>query len=136
MKKEFSVLQRSGIAGRSVPAGGFGSARLRGGHRRRPSAQNVETMQQGNDPTVETLPDGQTDEDKTAPDGAAVATRPHADGNAHRDHDPHADGSARRDPDPTPTAAHCDLTPRRRRRPRRPRRRHPPRNRPRNRRPP
>ena len=35
-KKIFCTAARSGIAGRSVPAGGFGSARLRRGHRRRP----------------------------------------------------------------------------------------------------
>ena len=75
MKKEFSVLQRAAallaalclLAGLALPVCAEGTDDAL-------SAQNVETMQQGNDPTVETLPDGQTDEDKTAPDGAAVAT--------------------------------------------------------------
>lgn len=75
MKKKFSVLQRAAallaalclLAGLALPVCAEGTADAL-------SAQNVETMQQGNDPTVETLPDGQTDEDKTAPDGAAAAT--------------------------------------------------------------
>ena len=75
MKKKFSVLQRAAallaalclLAGLALPVCAEGAADAL-------SAQNVETMQQGNDPTVETLPDEQTDEDKTAPDGAAAAT--------------------------------------------------------------
>ncbi len=140
MTKKFSVLQRAAallaalclLAGLALPVCAAGADDAL-------SAQNVETMQQGNDPTVETLPGEQTDEDKTAPDGAAAATQtPHADGNAHRDPDPYADGDARRDPDPNAGGdAHCDPdTPRRRRRPLRLRRRHPPRPPPRNRRPP
>ena len=75
MKKEFSVLQRAAallaalclLAGLALPVCAEGTDDAL-------SAQNVETMQQGNDPTVETLPGEQTDEDKTAPDGAAAAT--------------------------------------------------------------
>ena len=75
MTKKFSVLQRAAallaalclLAGLALPVCAEGADDAL-------SAQNVETMQQGNDPTVETLPDGQTDEDKTAPDGAAAAT--------------------------------------------------------------
>ena len=75
MKKTFSVLQRTAallaalclLAGLALPVCAEGAADAL-------SAQNVETMQQGNDPTAETLPDEQTDEDKTAPDGAAAAT--------------------------------------------------------------
>ena len=75
MKKKFSVLQRAAallaalclLAGLALPVCAEGTDDAL-------SAQNVETMQQGNDPTVETLPDEQTDEDKTAPDGAAAAT--------------------------------------------------------------
>ncbi len=75
MKKKFSVLQRAAallaalclLAGLALPVCAEGTDDAL-------SAQNVETIQQGNDPTVETLPDGQTDEDKTAPDGAAAAT--------------------------------------------------------------
>ena len=75
MTKKFSVLQRAAallaalclLAGLALPVCAEGAADAL-------SAQNVETMQQGNDPTVETLPDEQTDEDKTAPDGAAAAT--------------------------------------------------------------
>ena len=75
MKKKFSVLQRTAallaalclLAGLALPVCAEGAADAL-------SAQNVEMMQQGNDPTVETLPDEQTDEDKTAPDGAAAAT--------------------------------------------------------------
>ena len=75
MTKKFSVLQRAAallaalclLAGLALPVCAEGTADA-------PSAQNVETMQQGNDPTAETLPDEQTGEDKTAPDGAAAAT--------------------------------------------------------------
>ena len=75
MKKKFSVLQRAAallaalclLAGLALPVCAEGTADAL-------SAQNVETMQQGNAPTVETLPGEQTDEDKTAPDGAAAAT--------------------------------------------------------------
>lgn len=75
MKKKFSVLQRAAallaalclLAGLALPVCAEGAADAL-------PAQNVETMQQGNDPTVETLPGEQTDEDKTAPDGAAAAT--------------------------------------------------------------
>lgn len=75
MTKKFSVLQRAAallaalclLAGLALPVCAEGTDDAL-------SAQNVETMQQGNDPTVETLPGEQTDEDKTAPDGAAAAT--------------------------------------------------------------
>ena len=75
MKKKFSVLQRTAallaalclLAGLALPVCAEGADDAL-------SAQNVETMQQGNDPTAETLPGEQTDEDKTAPDGAAAAT--------------------------------------------------------------
>ena len=75
MTKKFSVLQRAAallaalclLAGLALPVCAEGAADAL-------SAQNVEMMQQGNDPTAETLPDEQTDEDKTAPDGAAAAT--------------------------------------------------------------
>ena len=75
MTKKFSVLQRTAallaalclLAGLALPVCAEGVADA-------PSAQNVETMQQGNDPTAETLTDEQTDEDKTAPDGATAAT--------------------------------------------------------------
>ena len=75
MTKKFSVLQRAAallatlclLAGLALPVCAEGAADAL-------SAQNVETMQQGNDPTAETLPGEQTDEDKTAPDGAAAAT--------------------------------------------------------------
>ena len=75
MTKKFSVLQRAAallaalcmLAGLALPVCAEDAADAL-------SAQNVETIQQGNDPTVETLPDEQTDEDKTAPDGAAAAT--------------------------------------------------------------
>ena len=75
MTKKFSVLQRAAallaalclLAGLALPVCAEGADDAL-------SAQNVETIQQGNDPTVETLPDEQTDEDKTAPDGAAAAT--------------------------------------------------------------
>lgn len=77
MKKKFSVLQRAAallaalclLAGLALPVCAEGAADAL-------SAQNVETMQQGNDPTAETLPGEQTDEDKTAPDGAAATTLP------------------------------------------------------------
>ena len=76
MTKKFSVLQRAAallaalclLAGLALPVCAAGADDAL-------SAQNVETMQQGNDPTVETLPGEQTDEDKTAPDGAAAATQ-------------------------------------------------------------
>ena len=75
MKKKFSVLQRAAallaalclLAGLALPVCAEGAADAL-------SAQNVETMQQGNAPTVETLPGEQTGEDKNAPDGAAAAT--------------------------------------------------------------
>lgn len=75
MTKKFSVLQRAAallaalclLAGLALPVCAEGAADAL-------SAQNVETMQQGNDPTAETLTGEQTDEDKTAPDGAAAAT--------------------------------------------------------------
>ena len=75
MTKKFSVLQRAAallaalclLAGLALPVCAEGTADAL-------SAQNVETMQQGNDPTAETLTGEQTDEDKTAPDGAAAAT--------------------------------------------------------------
>lgn len=75
MTKKFSVLQRAAallaalclLAGLALPVCAEGTDDAL-------SAQNVETMQQGNDPTAETLPGEQTDEDKTAPDGAAAAT--------------------------------------------------------------
>ena len=75
MTKKFSVLQRAAallaalclLAGLALPVCAEGTDDAL-------SAQNVETIQQGNDPTVETLPGEQTDEDKTAPDGAAAAT--------------------------------------------------------------
>ena len=75
MTKKFSVLQRAAallaalclLAGLALPVCAEGADDAL-------SAQNVETMQQGNDPTAETLPGEQTDEDKTAPDGAAATT--------------------------------------------------------------
>lgn len=75
MTKKFSVLQRAAallaalclLAGLALPVCAEGTDDAL-------SAQNVETMQQGNGPTAETLPGEQTDEDKTAPDGAAAAT--------------------------------------------------------------
>ena len=75
MTKKFSVLQRAAallaalclLASLALPVCAEGTADAL-------SAQNVEAMQQGNDPTAETLPGEQTDEDKTAPDGAAAAT--------------------------------------------------------------
>ena len=75
MTKKFSVLQRAAallaalclLAGLALPVCAEGTDDAL-------SAQNVETIQQGNDPTVETLPDEQTGEDKNAPDGAAAAT--------------------------------------------------------------
>ena len=95
MKKEFSVLQRAAallaalclLAGLALPVCAEDAADAL-------SAQNVETIQQGNDPTVETLPDGQTDEDKTAPDGAAAATPT-----------PTPTATPAATPAPTPTAA-------------------------------
>ncbi len=75
MTKKFSVLQRTAallaalclLAGLALPVCAEGAADAL-------SAQNVETMQQGNAPTAETLTGEQTDEDKTAPDGAAAPT--------------------------------------------------------------
>lgn len=75
MTKKFSVLQRTAallaalclLAGLALPVCAAGADDAL-------SAQNVETMQQGNAPTAETLMGEQTDEDKTAPDGAAAAT--------------------------------------------------------------
>lgn len=95
MTKKFSVLQRAAallaalclLAGLALPVCAEGTDDAL-------SAQNVETMQQGNDPTAETLPGEQTDEDKTAPDGAAAATPTPA---------PTATPAAT--PTPTPTAA-------------------------------
>ena len=95
MTKKFSVLQRAAallaalclLAGLALPVCAEGAADAL-------SAQNVETMQQGNDPTVETLPDEQTDEDKTAPDGAAAATPT-----------PTPTATPTATPTPTPTAA-------------------------------
>ena len=95
MKKKFSVLQRAAallaalclLAGLALPVCAEGTDDAL-------SAQNVETMQQGNDPTVETLPDEQTDEDKTAPDGAAAATPT-----------PTPTATPAATPTPTPTAA-------------------------------
>ena len=106
MTKEFSVLQRAAallaalclLAGLALPVCAEGADDAL-------SAQNVETIQQGNDPTVETLPDGQTDEDKTAPDGAAAATptpTPTATPNATPTPAPTASPDAT--PTPAPTA--------------------------------
>ena len=106
MKKEFSVLQRAAallaalclLAGLALPVCAEDAADAL-------SAQNVETIQQGNDPTVETLPGEQTDEDKTAPDGAAAATptpTPTATPNATPTPTPTATPTAT--PTPTPTA--------------------------------
>ena len=75
MTKKFSVLQRTAallaalclLAGLALPVCAAGADDAL-------SAQNGETMQQGNAPTAETLTGEQTDEDKTAPDGAAAAT--------------------------------------------------------------
>ena len=75
MTKKFSVLQRTAallaalclLAGLALPVCAEGVADA-------PSAQNVETMQQGDDPTAENLTDEQIDEDKAAPDGADAAT--------------------------------------------------------------
>ena len=95
MTKKFSVLQRAAallaalclLAGLALPVCAEGTDDAL-------SAQNVETIQQGNDPTVETLPGEQTDEDKTAPDGAAAATPP-----------PTPVATPTATPAPTPTAA-------------------------------
>ena len=95
MKKKFSVLQRAAallaalclLAGLALPVCAEGTDDAL-------SAQNVETMQQGNDPTVETLPDEQTGEDKNAPDGAAAATPT-----------PTPTATPAATPAPTPTAA-------------------------------
>ena len=107
MTKKFSVLQRAAallaalcmLAGLALPVCAEDAADAL-------SAQNVETIQQGNDPTVETLPDEQTDEDKTAPDGAAAATptpTPTATPAATPTPTPTATPAAT--PTPTPTAA-------------------------------
>ena len=106
MTKKFSVLQRAAallaalclLAGLALPVCAEGTADAL-------SAQNVETMQQGNDPTVETLTDEQTDEDKTAPDGAAAVTptpTPTATPTATPTPTPTATPTAT--PTPTPTA--------------------------------
>ena len=107
MTKKFSVLQRAAallaalclLAGLALPVCAEGAADAL-------SAQNVETMQQGNDPTAETLPDEQTDEDKAAPDGAAAANptpTPTATPTATPAPAPTATLTAT--PTPTPTAA-------------------------------
>lgn len=107
MTKKFSVLQRTAallaalclLAGLALPVCAEGAADAL-------SVQNVETMQQGNDPTAEILPDEQTDEDKTAPDGAAAATStptPTATPTATPTPTPTATPAAT--PTPTPTAA-------------------------------
>ena len=107
MTKKFSVLQRTAallaalclLAGLALPVCAEGAADAL-------SVQNVETMQQGNDPTAEILPDEQTDEDKTAPDGAAAATptpAPTATPTATPTPTPTATPAAT--PTPTPTAA-------------------------------
>lgn len=107
MTKKFSVLQRAAallaalclLAGLALPVCAEGADDAL-------SAQNVETMQQGNAPTVETLTDEQTDEDKTAPDGAAAATptpTPTATPTATPTPTPTATPAAT--PTPTPTAA-------------------------------
>lgn len=107
MKKKFSVLQRAAallaalclLAGLALPVCAEGAADAL-------SAQNVETMQQGNDPTAETLPGEQTDEDKTAPDGAAAATptpTPTATPTATPTLTPTATPTAAPTPTPTPT---------------------------------
>ena len=93
MTKKFSVLQRTAallaalclLAGLALPVCAAGADDAL-------SAQNVETMQQGNAPTAETLMGEQTDEDKTAPDGAAAAT-------------PTPTAIPTATPTPTPTAA-------------------------------
>ena len=95
MTKKFSVLQRTAallaalclLAGLALPVCAEGVADA-------PSAQNVEMMQQGNDPTAETLPDEQTDEGKTAPDGTDAATPT-----------PTPTATPTATPTPTPTAA-------------------------------
>ena len=95
MTKKFSVLQRTAallaalclLAGLALPVCAAGADDAL-------SAQNVETMQQGNAPTAETLTGEQTDEDKTAPDGAAAATPT-----------PTPTAAPTATPTPTPTAA-------------------------------
>lgn len=95
MTKKFSVLQRTAallaalclLAGLALPVCAAGADDAL-------SAQNVETMQQGNAPTAETLTGEQTDEDKTAPDGAAAATPT-----------PMPTATPTATPTPTPTAA-------------------------------
>ena len=107
MTKKFSVLQRAAallaalclLAGLALPVCAEGTDDAL-------SAQNVETIQQGNDPTVETLPGEQTDEDKTAPDGAAAATptpTPTATPAATTTPTPTATPTATPTPKPTPT---------------------------------
>ena len=107
MTKKFSVLQRTAallaalclLAGLALPVCAEGAADAL-------SVQNVETMQQGNDPTAEILPDEQTDEDKTAPDGAAAATptpTPTAASTATPTPVPTATPTATPTPKPTPT---------------------------------
>ena len=104
MTKKFSVLQRTAallaalclLAGLALPVCAAGADDAL-------SAQNVETMQQGNAPTAETLTGEQTDEDKTAPDGAAAATpTPTATPTATPTPTPTATPTAT--PTPTPTA--------------------------------
>ena len=106
MTKKFSVLQRTAallaalclLAGLALPVCAEGVADA-------PSAQNVETMQQGDDPTAEPLTDEQTDEDKTAPDGADAGTptpTPTATPTAPPTPTPTATPTAT--PTPTPTA--------------------------------
>jgi len=103
MTKKFSVLQRAAallaalclLAGLALPVCAEGTDDAL-------SAQNVETIQQGNDPTVETLPGEQTDEDKTAPDGAAAAT-PTPTPTAMPTATPTATPTAKPTPKPTPT---------------------------------
>ena len=108
MTKKFSVLQRAAallaalclLAGLALPVCAEGTDDAL-------SAQNVEMMQQGNDPTVETLPGEQTDEDKAAPDGAAAATptpTPTATPAATPTPAPTATLTATPTPTPTPTA--------------------------------
>ena len=95
MTKKFSVLQRTAallaalclLAGLALPVCAAGADDAL-------SAQNGETMQQGNAPTAETLTGEQTNEDKTAPDGAAAATPTPT---------PTATSTATPTPKPTPT---------------------------------
>ena len=107
MKKKFSVLQRTAallaalclLAGLALPVCAEGAADAL-------SAQNVETIQQGNDPTAETLPDEQTDEDKAAPDGAAAANpTPTPTATPAATPTPAPTATLTATPTPTPTAA-------------------------------